>query len=63
MTNEQTVTIPREALERLADAYGFWLFGTPHGSSLRDAMESCLEAVLDEAGLIDRVRSHQREKK
>jgi hypothetical protein len=63
MSDEQTVGVPKADLERLADAYGFWLFGPPHGSSPRDAMEACLESVLEYAGLIDRVRSHQREKK
>ena len=63
MTEEEIVGIPKEDLERLADAYGVWLFGTPHGSSLRDTMEACLEAVLESAGFIDRVRSHQRPKK
>ena len=62
MSDEQTVGVPKADLERLADAYGFWLFGPPHGSSPRDAMEACLEAILDDAGLIERVKSHRRPK-
>jgi hypothetical protein len=63
MTQDEIVGISKEDLERLADAYGIWLFGPPHGSSPRDTMEACLEAILDEAGLIDRVKSHQRPEK
>ena len=62
MSDEQTVGVPKADLERLADAYGFWLFGPSHGSSPRDAMESCLESILEDAGLIERVKSHRRPK-
>ena len=62
MSDEQTVSVPKADLERLADAYGVWLFGPPQGSSLRDTMEACLEAILDDACLIERVKSHRRPK-
>ena len=62
MSDEQTVSVPKADLERLADAYGFWLFGPRQGSSPRDAMESCLEPILEDAGLIERVKSHRRPK-
>lgn len=62
MSDQHTISIPRKDLERLADAYGYWLFGPPKGSFPRDAMESCLEAILEDIGLLDRVKSHRSSK-
>lgn len=62
MNKIDTISVPRETLLGLRDAYISYQVDTPHGSTLRDRLESWLDELMDNIGETEYMRDEMQKR-